>query len=774
MEYKEWLTGYRNKTLPSKALRRKERQALTERGVQSARQTCLATLCRDDQAQLFFATLRLCARCFFLTLSFTLIVSAQSRRPMSPADILSVANVSDAQISPSGDWVAYTVSTVEGDATRSTLWLVRVASEVSPAARTLPDVTPTSVDQSRQPSTPLLPAGWYASTPRWSPDGKNIAFLAEHEGLSGIWIVALDRRQPRFIVPLHDTNFFITYAGESFAWSPDGKMIAYISAADDAVSVEAEHKDDPRVIDRLQYKSRTSFSDRLRTHVYLAVLDNPEPRQLTSGPYYDQALSFSPRGDELAFLSNHEADPDANNNSDIFAVDLHGQVRQITNTEGCEYEPAWSPDGKWIAYTATKRDVTTIDSVAEDTHVWVIDAAGGGGRELTAAQDRRARDPHWSPDSQSILYLAGDNGSTTVFGISLRGKSPRQILLDMLEPDRLGLYAGDVVLPGSHHLYQVNNFSIGQKKDSAPVRIESSPVVDWPIAVTLSDPARPAEVWLQRGLIGRRISAHNDAQIGALVLSLPQEINFKSFDGTRIQGWLIKPLGWREDRKYPLILSIHGGPHGMSGWAFNPTFQVYAARGYTVLYLNPRGSSGYGQKFSDGTLNEWGGGDYKDLMAGVDEALRRYPWIDRDRMAVTGGSYGGFMTNWIITQTPRFKAAVSAASVSNLISFYSTSLYQDLIHAEFGGFPWDNYDLLWQWSPLRYVRQAQTPTLFIHGEQDNDVHITQAEEMYMALKRRGIDTVLVRYPREGHGLREPRHRVDALQRTLAWFDRFLK
>ena len=196
--------------------------------------------------------------------------------------------------------------------------------------------------------------------------------------------------------------------------------------------------------------------------------------------------------------------------------------------------------------------------------------------------------------------------------------------------------------------------------------------------------------------------------------------------------------------------------------------------GMAVVHPNVRGSNGYGQKFSDGTLNEWGGGDYRDLMAGVDDALKRYAWIDADRLGVTGGSYGGFMTNWIITQTPRFKAAVSVASVSNLISFYSTSLYQDLIHAEFGSFPWDNYDQLWRWSPLRYARAAQTPTMFIHGESDNDVHITQAEEMYMALKRRGVETVLVRYPREGHGLREPRHRVDALERTLSWFDRFLK
>jgi dipeptidyl aminopeptidase/acylaminoacyl peptidase len=161
-------------------------------------------------------------------------------------------------------------------------------------------------------------------------------------------------------------------------------------------------------------------------------------------------------------------------------------------------------------------------------------------------------------------------------------------------------------------------------------------------------------------------------------------------------------------------------------------------------------------------------------MMGVDESLKRYSWADGNRLGVTGGSYGGFMTNWVITQTPRFRAAVASASLSNLISFYSTSLYQDLVHVEFGGYPWDNFDLLWQWSPLRYVRQVQTPTLFLHGENDNDVHITQAEEMYMALKRRGVDSVLVRYPREGHGLREPKHRVDALERTISWFEKYLK
>jgi len=323
---------------------------------------------------------------------------------------------------------------------------------------------------------------------------------------------------------------------------------------------------------------------------------------------------------------------------------------------------------------------------------------------------------------------------------------------------------------------QVTSFSVSETLDTfeAPPTRPRVLVHDPIIAAVISDATHPADLWLVRGNGMARVSNHNDNIRRGASLIEPEEFRFKSFDGSEIQAWLMKPSGWREDRKYPMILSIHGGPHGMFGYAFNSSLQVFAARGYAVLYLNPRGSSGYGQKFADGTINEWGGGDYRDLMAGVDEALRRYSWIDQYRLGVTGGSYGGFMTNWIITQTPRFKAAVSVASVSNLISFYSTSLYQDLLHAEFGGFPWDNYDALWQWSPLRYARQAQTPTMFIHGEQDNDVHITQAEEMYMALRRRGVDTVFVRYPREGHGFREPRHRVDALERTMDWFDKYLK
>ncbi len=289
--------------------------------------------------------------CGFVLIFVATTCFAQPRQLMRPQDILRVANVTDAQISPNGQWVVYSVSSVEDDKTVSTLWLARTGLEYS-----IPTHIPTPrrpvpfVDwpEIRQTPRPLLPAGWNASTPRWSPDSSAIAFLSRQEDQDGLWVVKLEKPEPRLLTAITSTNFFITYAGESFSWSPDSKRIAYISAKSERPESPAlsRRTDDPRVIDRIQYKSRTSFSDDRRTHVWVIDVERAVPLQLTSGLFYDHAVSFSPRNDEILFLSNREPDPDANNNSDIFAVDFGGQTRQITNTRGCEYDPVWSPDGR--------------------------------------------------------------------------------------------------------------------------------------------------------------------------------------------------------------------------------------------------------------------------------------------------------------------------------------------------------------------------------------------------------------------------------------------
>jgi dipeptidyl aminopeptidase/acylaminoacyl peptidase len=651
-----------------------------------------------------------------LVLSTALVGAQPSRRPPTAEDLFAIKDVSDARVSPDGNSIVYTVTSIDRANNRylSNLWLV-----------------PAKGGQSVQ-----LTTGNGDSSPRWSPDGKKIAFSTTRDGKPSLAVVDVGTKETRVLAPWERSNFFLSKAGEMLSWSPDGKQIAFVAAE----PPKQQPSTDPRVITRIRYKSRTSFSDDSHSHIFLVSVDDAKVRQLSRGKYDEHSISWSPRGDEIMFLSARGEDRDATFNYDIFTIEpTRGIERRITDTFGVELSPVWSPDAEFVAYAATKRKTTTIDSIAEDTHVWIINRNGEEPKEIGAALDRRAATPQWSADGTTLYFLAGDHGKSLIYRVPKEG-GPIASLFDQ------------------------------------PCTISSLSLSGGVIAFIRGDETTPGEVW-SSGIDGtnpRPLTSVNKSAIAEMALVKPENIRFKSFDGEDIEGWLMKPPDLQPGKKCPMILSIHGGPHGMFGYGFNLAHQVYAARGYAVLYVNPRGSSGYGQKFSDGCLNSWGGGDYQDLMKGVDFALSKYNWLDENRLGVTGGSYGGFMTNWVISQTDRFKVAVAVASLSNLISFYGTSMYQDLIHVEFNGVPWENYDLLWKYSPLKYVKNVSTPTLFIHGEQDNDVHITQAEEMYMALKRRGIDTVFVRYPGEGHGFREPAHRLDQITRTVGWFDRYIK
>jgi dipeptidyl aminopeptidase/acylaminoacyl peptidase len=648
---------------------------------------------------------------------------------MTAVDASLLRGVSDPRLSPDGRWVAYVRTIVDYAADRSTSEIVLV------------DV-----------ATGVTRHAFSGGSPQWSPDGHAVAFRDSRDAHSGIWIYDLATDRSRFLVPVSATDAWLgSGTVKNFAWAPDGSAIAYVGTDSIAPPEPLPNGDaaaaaDVQVYSRVMYKTRTGFSDNRRTHLYVVPITCGgtamcAPRVLTPGSFDEHSLDWSPDGRRIAFVSDRSSDPDNNYANDLWTVEVAtGQTTRLTDTPSAEFAPVWSPDGSQIAFPAWRRPHNTKDSPAEDTHAWVMPAAGGAPRPIAASLDRRVTQVSWSPVGATVYFTAGDHGSVSIYRANVTG-GPAQ---------RLTTCA-----------CQSQQYSLDRAARS--------------MAYVQNDLTHPPEVWIASvdGRRARQLTHDQDSLLARVAPVAAESFEFASFDGTRVQAWLITPSGARPGQRYPLILSIHGGPHGAFGNTFTATNQLLAGHGYGVLSINPRGSNGYGQAFSDGSVRNWGGADYQDLMAGLDTAIQRNAWIDTTRLGVTGGSYGGFMTDWIITQTPRFRAAVSLFSVSNLVSFYGTSLYTDLIEAEFNGRPWDNYPLLWQWSPLAHVANARTPTLFLHGEVDHDVPITQSEEMYVALRKLGVAATLVRYPGEGHGFHRPAHILDSVLRTEAWFDHYL-
>jgi dipeptidyl aminopeptidase/acylaminoacyl peptidase len=647
------------------------------------------------------------------------ILDAAAPRAFVPADHYRLRAIEDPHWSPDQRLVAF-VQRVNDQATNRTRSSVSVVSAEGGSPRRL---TPESDDDAQ---------------PRWSPDGRWLAVLSPVEDKPAIIIMAADGSGRRLLASYDTSNDPLAYqgVGEQVSWAPDSRSLAFLSADPGPEASDT----DPYVITRFVYKAWAGMNDNRRWHIRIVSLEGGEVRQLTRGDYHEHSIAWSPRGNEIAFVSNRGSDPDRVHNYDLFAVKAaDGSIRRLTDTPGSEYAPVWSPDGTTIAYQAGVRALITRESSAEDTHLWVLPASGGQPRELAASLDRRVMAVRWTT-AREIHFRIQDRGIQTLHRIGPDGSG-------------LAMVAGE---PGS-----VGDFSVAR---------------NGAVAYAFTSPNSPSEIFITRSTERpRQLTSVNHELVAERDVSTPEAFDFASFDGTKVQAFLTPPLERTPGRRARLIVMIHGGPHGQQGPAFSHKPQVYAGRGFATLMVNYRGSTGYGQAFSDGTVGDQNGGEAKDVLAGLDAALARFDWIDPDQVAVEGGSYGGQLTNWLITQTTRFKAAIPSASISNLISLSYTIWAPDYPRVEFKGYPWErgNAAVMWERSPLAHVANVKTPTMLIHGELDQDVVITEAEQMYSALKQVGVEAVLLRYPREGHGLREPRHVVDALERSLAWYERHL-
>ncbi len=678
----------------------------------------------------------------FASLALVLWLPVQAQEPASkpvPAapraitidDFFQIREVSQPEISPDVQWIAYTVRTrmLKEDKIEQRLWMISTHGG---------------------DPLPLTAEGVTSSHPRWSPDGKYISFLSARDGgKSQVWL--LDRRGGE-AVRLTDAAQGV----DDFEWSPDSTRLVLILRDPKPEDLEAaKNKEKPTpatppkpktpppfVIDRLQFKRDTvGYLDRRRTHLYVFDVSAKTTTQVTSGDYDDTEPAWSPDGKSLAFTSNRsQPDPDATYNTDIWEVaagntDKGAHPAQITTNPGGDSQPAWSPDGKWITY------VTELDPhlfYYNTRHLALSPATGGPAKVLTLAFDRSVHRPRFSADGRFIYFTAEDDGTQNLCRIPVTG--------------------GEITRPISGRLV-VGAYSLG-KEDS--------------IAAQITTIDRPDEIfYLPNGAKDpTRLTKTNDALFAQLRLAQADYVHFKSKDGTTVAGYLYKPLDYTGGKKVPTLLNPHGGPVGQYAASFYHLAQLYAANGYAVLLPNPRGSSGYGQKFCAAIYADWGNKDYQDDVAMVDYAVAQ-GIADPDKLGVGGWSYGGISTDFIIAQTKRFKAAISGAGVALLASFYGHDHYQREYDIELGH-PWENKAVWDKNSPFYRVADITTPTLFMGGDIDWNVPILGSEQMYQAMKTLGRTTELVVYPGEFHGFTIPSHIKDRMERFLAWYNHYVK
>ncbi len=657
-----------------------------------------------------------------LITALVLATTALAQKPITFEDLAAVRRIGAPKLSPDGKWIAYDVSTIDlpGNIRKSALHLMR-ADGSSPKQIT---------DGVKQDEGP-----------EWSPDGKTIAYVSNRDGKGKqVWLYDVAGGKSTKL-----TN--ISGGAGNVRWIPDGSGLVFVSdvypdcgvdpKCDEEKGAAAEKAPTKaRVIDSLFYRHWDSWREATRAHIIRVSRDGKNLRDLTPGTFDGGDFDISPDSKELIFTRNIERDAARSTNSDLFTVSLaNGEPKAITTRTGADAAPAYSPDGRWIAYRSQSRATYESDL----WELWLYERATGESKRIATDFANWIDDIAWSADSKSMFITAPLEGKGAIYEMTLDGRST---LID-----KSGSAAAIQVAPDASTIYY-----------------------------QLSTLRRPTDIYAwKRGRSPVRLTKENDALLARLNLGTTEDLWWTGAEGARVQGHLIKPPNFDPSKKYPAIVLIHGGPQGAWGdsWSYRWNPQMFAARGYVVLMPNPRGSTGFGQKFVEEISGDWSGKVYIDIMNGVD-AFAALPYVDANRMGAAGGSYGGYMVNWILGHTNRFKALVSHAGLFNLESFYGVTEELWFPEWEFGGAPWDNPEMYERWSPHRHVKNFATPTLVVHGELDFRVPIGEGLMLFTALQRRGIPSKLLYFPDEGHWVLKAQNSKLWHETVLGWFDEYLK
>ncbi len=643
---------------------------------------------------------------------------------------INVKWVKDPQLSPNGKKILFTLEQrdLKENKTKSSLWTVDVANS---------ELKKMTDENGR------------ALEGRWSPDGKYIAFTSIAEGDSQIWLMTSSGTKQQKITDLAN-------GANGPSWSPNSKQLLFISSVYGGCKTEEENKKKKNELEKSKVKARLiedlpylvfdHWRDNKYSHLFVMNISDCKPVDLTPGNFDVPPIdlggktdyAFSPDGKEVCFVTNKDKNLAWSTNNDLFTVNLEDKsTKQITTNQANDCGVVYSPDGKYIAYTAMERPGFEADRRV----IHLYDRKEGKNTAVSQSLDRSVSEFAWTPDSKSIIFTAEDEGYSSVYDLNIENGAIKQLTRKTF------------------------NDSINVSKSGTSVYIRRQSMI------------RPPELMeINRGDDGVKGLTNINANFANIEMQKPEEFWFTASDGQKVQGFILKPHGFSKDKKYPLVYLIHGGPQGAWSDDFHQRWntELFAAQGYAVAAVNFRGSNGYGQRFTDGVSKNWGGRPYEDLMEGIDFIIENYSFVNENKMAAVGASYGGYMVNWIMGHTNRFKCAVCLSGVFNTVSEYGTTEELWFPEWEFGGTPYKNRELYEKWNPVNFVNNFQTPCLVIHGEEDYRVPVSEGKQLFTALRRNNVPAQFLYFPDECHFIRKPQNMQLWYKTMNNWFAKWFK